>query len=105
LNQKTNISISILLYLLTQDGFDVNVKDHDGCAIIHWVCYNINILPIDVFMCLIETKRVVDINGLDEQFSPVYGGDVNIITYLPHQDNLNINIRDKNDLTKLYWVC
>ena len=113
---KNNISVSILLHLRSQDGFDVNVKDHDGGSITHWVCCNINTLPIDVVMCLIETKRVVEINGLDdarnapiyiaiEQFSSVYGGDVNIKTRLLRQDNLTIDLRDKNDFTTLYWVC
>jgi ankyrin repeat protein len=74
-----------------------------------------NILPIDIFKVLIETLGY-DVNAQDDgndtplhvalkNFYPDYGGDINILTYLINQKNVDANIKGEYGSTILHTAC
>jgi ankyrin repeat protein len=107
-------NITVLLYLLNQKGVDVNIKNLNSYTLLHEACYYINKLPIDVFKVLIETLGC-DVNVQDdsntplhialENFDPSYGGDINVLTYLIDQKDVNINIQNRSGFNLLHLAC
>jgi ankyrin repeat protein len=49
---------STLTYLLNQKGLNVSTKGQYGYNLLHSACLNINVLPLEIFKDLIETKGV-----------------------------------------------
>jgi ankyrin repeat protein len=113
-NLNNGGDITVLTYLLTQKGINVNIKGDYGDTILHTACKYINYLPLDIFKLLIETLGC-DVNARNNyestplhalrNFNPHNGGDINALTYLINQKNLNFNIKDKYDLTLLHAAC
>jgi ankyrin repeat protein len=114
-NPSDGGDISVLRYLLNQKGVNVNLKGLFGYTLLHMTCININKLPIDVFKCLIE-RMGCDINALNnrkdtpihlalENFNPNDGGDIDVLTYLLHQKNVDLNINNIDDTALLHSAC
>jgi ankyrin repeat protein len=105
-----------LVYLLRQKGVNANIKDENGCTLLHSVCEHINSLPLDVFKLLIETHGA-DINAIEatrsstplhiafEHFYPDEGGDINTLMYLLNQNDTNINIKNCYGDTVFHLAC
>jgi hypothetical protein len=107
--------ITVLHYLLSQEGFNRDIKGWNGYTILHTACININYLPLDSFKVLIET-RGFDVNAQGDDndtpvhlafraFNPHHGGDITVLAYLINQKNLNVNITNRNDHTLLHLAC
>jgi len=110
----TGVGTSVLMYLLSQENVDVNMKGWNGETILHMVCKKINNLPLDVFKLLIETHGA-DVNVQDKsnntsvclafrEFKP-RNGDINVLTYLINQNNVNINIMNEKGRNLLHYAC
>jgi ankyrin repeat protein len=108
-------NITVLTYLLSQKGGNDNTKDKYGCTLLHLVCKYIHKLPIEIFKLLIETLGY-DVNAQDDNddtplhqglccFNPNSGCNINVLTYLINQTNININIKYKNGYTLLHSAC
>jgi ankyrin repeat protein len=113
-NQYAGGNITVLTYLLTQKGVDVNIKGHNGNTLLHTACEKMNRLPLDVFKFLIETMGF-DVNAQDDDnntpiqnalccFDPDYG-DINVLTYLLNQNNVNLNIKNEKGCNLLHTTC
>jgi ankyrin repeat protein len=107
--------ITVLIYLLTQSGINVNIKSWNGYTLLHYACENINKLPIDVFKLLIETHGC-DVNAQDNNndtplrhallnFNPNNGGNITILTYLLTQKTVNIHIKNNSGSSLLHIAC
>jgi ankyrin repeat protein len=108
--------ITVLTYLLTQKGVNVNLKDGYGYTLLHWACQYINKLPLGIFQYLIETKGC-DVNAQDDDdndtplhnalryFDPNKGGDMTVLMYLLGHENVNVNIKGLCGSTLLHYVC
>jgi ankyrin repeat protein len=105
--------IKVLMYLLNQNGINVNIKNQYGNTILHMACEKINTLPIDVFKALVETIGC-DINAQGEDNNtPLHnalrsfgsGDDIAVLYYLLAQKNINVNAKDKYGRTLLHWAC
>jgi ankyrin repeat protein len=107
--------ITVLMYLLSQKGINVNFKGQNGGTLLHRACENINRLPIDVFKLLIEAQGC-DINELDNyQNTPLHyaffnfdspdGGDITVLMYLLNQKGVNVNVKNRTDTTLLHKAC
>jgi len=106
--------ISALMYLLTHQDVNGNVSNEFGSNLLHIACGNVNILPLDVFKFLIETK-CCDVNGLDDDYNtPIQvalqkiepkRGDVKVVTYLLTQKSVNINVIDEMGHNLLHLAC
>jgi ankyrin repeat protein len=113
-NANDGGDVTILIYLLSLDKVQVNKKDPFGRLLSHFTCQYINTLPIDVFKYLIETKgadmSLIDKNASSpiryafEQFNPLNGGDIAVLTYLLRQKSVNIN-KGRDGLTLLHRAC
>jgi hypothetical protein len=114
-NSNHGGDITVLRYLLTREGLDVNIKGKCDYNILHMACININKLPIDVFKCLIETMGC-DVNALNNvENTPIHlalryfeqsdGGDITVLAYLINQKNVNINIANKKSSNLLHYAC
>jgi ankyrin repeat protein len=108
-------NITVLAYLFSQNGIDGNIKDNDGCTLLHMGCQYINILPLEIFQHLIE-KHGCDINVHDDYndnalhyaidfFDANAGGDITVLPYLLSQKGINGNIKDKYGYNLLHWAC
>jgi ankyrin repeat protein len=97
--------INVLDYLLNQKGVDGNINNIDDTTLLHTACSKINTLPLEVFQYLIGTLGC-DVNAQDDNwnsplhyalccFSPNYGGNISVLTYLLHQEKVNGNIKDE----------
>jgi ankyrin repeat protein len=107
--------ISVLQYLLSQNNVDVNTKGKDGNTILHHACEKIHDLPLNVFKILIATHGA-DVNIQDNNndtplhcafrhFKQDNGGNINVLTYLINQQNVNVNIKGKKGHTLLHLAC
>jgi ankyrin repeat protein len=114
-NPNDGGDIKVLHYLLSQKGVNANIKGWNGYTILHWACNNINNLPLDVFKLLIETHGA-DVNVQDKsnntpaylafrEFQPRNGGDINVLTYLLNQNNVNLNIQNEEGRNLLHTTC
>jgi ankyrin repeat protein len=106
---------NILIYLLLQDGIDVNITDEFGCTVLHSACKKVNVLPLDTFKYLIDI-RGGNINLQDDDndspiryafshFDSNKGGDINILMYLINLKNIDVNIRGYIGHTLLHLAC
>jgi len=114
-NPNKGGDIDVLTYLLNQKNIDANIKNQYGSTLLHHACNNINKLPLDVFKVLIETHGG-DVNTLNNpndtplhlairHFDPDYGGDINVLTYVINQNNVNVNIKNRNGFNLLHLTC
>jgi hypothetical protein len=108
----TGNNIAVLTYLLSQESVNVNAKGKSGYNLLHYACQSINTVPLEVFMLLIETKSGY-INGQKgdtyspllfalDSFNPNKGGDINVLTYLINQENVNVHVRGRFGFTLLH---
>jgi ankyrin repeat protein len=108
-------NIAVLMYLLNQNGIDGNIKDKNGCTLLHMACQKIAIFPIDVFKLLIEAKGC-DINVQNNYkdtpihlafrcFPPNNGDNITALTYLFSQKGIDGNIKDNYGYTVLHMAC
>jgi ankyrin repeat protein len=108
-------NVDILTYLLHQQGINANVKDFSGRTLLHYACININIIPLEIFKYLIETKRCdiniqnltggIPLNYALLRFDPNHGGDINTLMYLINVSNIDVNIKGIFDMTLLHLAC
>jgi ankyrin repeat protein len=109
---KNGSDINIITYLLIQVRI-WNTKCDD--SLLHSACENINSLPLDIFVYLIETNGC-DVNAKDNnkntaihialaKFQPEKGGDVRALLYLFNQNGVDVNIKDQFGRTLLHWAC
>jgi serine/threonine-protein phosphatase 6 regulatory ankyrin repeat subunit B len=107
--------ITVLTYLLSQAGVDVNIKGQNGYTLLHRACIKINALPIHVFKYLIEIKGG-DINAkANNNDTPLYyalnyykpnlGGNIAVLTYLVGQERVNMNLMNRRGCTLLHLAC
>jgi ankyrin repeat protein len=107
--------ITVLHYLLNQEGVKVNTRGRFGYTLLHWACIKINKLPIDIFKCLIETHGA-DVNAQDNAkntplhravffFNPNNDGAITVLYYLINQKGINANIKNLSGETLLHWAC
>jgi len=108
-------NITVFPYLLSQKGIDGNIKDRDGCTLLHWACKYINILPLEIFQHLIENGGC-DVNAQNNnKDTPIHlafhafdvnsDRDIAILTYLLCQSGVNGNIKGQFGSTLLHTVC
>jgi len=104
--------INVLTYLLNQKGVNGDTKGRNGNTLLHYSSKNINSLPLEIFKYLIETHGS-DVTALDNDkdtplhysiryFNPNNGGDINVLTYLLSQENLNADIKGWGSQTLLH---
>jgi ankyrin repeat protein len=114
-NPHNGGDITVLAYLINQKGINGNIKDWQGCTLLHSACDNINNLPLEIFTLLIETIGF-DINVQDnsgdtplcwalEHSKLNDRGDITVLMYLFNQKGVNANIKDRNGLTLLHLAC
>jgi ankyrin repeat protein len=114
-NRDDGGDITVLRYLITQEGVNVNIKDQYNTTLLHTACYKIDKLPLEIFQYLIETLGC-EINAQDnnqntplhyalENFNPDDGGDINVLAYLLNQENVNINLTCDHYRTILHKAC
>jgi ankyrin repeat protein len=115
-SQGGNNNVAVLAYLFSQKTVNANSKGRNDCNLLHWACFNINLLPLDIFKLLIETKSA-DINSLDNKnHTPLHyalqsfdtadaGCDVSILNYLLNQKGLDINIKNHCGHILLHTAC
>jgi cytohesin len=108
-------AITALTYLIRQKNVDVNIKDKNGNTLLHLACDKINTLPLDIFKLLIETHGA-DVNALNNDndtplhnaircFDPNDGDNINVLTYLLSQNDVNGNIVGEHGFTLLHMAC
>jgi ankyrin repeat protein len=108
-----NISTQNLEYLLTQKGVNSNIKGYDGYTLLHQACECTHSLPLEVYKLLIEihgcdvntqnNRKNTPILSAFHHFEP--DDDINILTYLMSQKNVNINIKGEDGCTILHSAC
>jgi ankyrin repeat protein len=114
-NPNEGGDITVLIYLLGQKDVDRNIKGYNGRTILHYACEKMNILPLEMFKLLIETKGV-DVNVQDNDkntplnsalgyFNPNDGGDITVLTYLLTQKGIDVNIKGQYGNTILHLAC
>jgi ankyrin repeat protein len=114
--QPENGATNTLNYLFTRNGLDVRSKDRkSGSTLLHWACRYINSLSLDTFKYLIETcgsdlcaqdlTKNTPIKLALKTFRTDRGGDVNILTYLLRQNDLNVNHKDLRGFTLFHIAC
>jgi ankyrin repeat protein len=107
--------ITVLTYLLTLNNVNANIKGESGNSLLHYACFNINSLSLDIFEVLIETMGC-DVNVQDENkdtpihlaflhFNSYNDCSKTILTYLLSHKSINFNIHGKNDRNLLHWAC
>jgi ankyrin repeat protein len=107
--------IAVLIYLLTQEDVNGNIKSKSNFTLLHTACKNINTLPLDIFKALIETQSC-DVNALDNSkntpihnalshFDPDDGGDITVLNYLLNQKKINGNLKGRDGETLLHTAC
>jgi ankyrin repeat protein len=106
--------ISVLTYLISQTGFNPDIKGENGSTLLHFACQNINVLSPDVFKLLIETIGL-DVNVQDgDENTPIHiaidcfdpnGGDINVLNFLLTQNGVNVNSKGQYGCTSLHRAC
>jgi ankyrin repeat protein len=107
--------ITVLTYLLNQMGVNANIKGQFGNTLLHTACQHINSLPLEIFELLIETLGC-DVNAQNtnkstslryaiDSFNPNWGGNIEVLTYLLSQKNINVNIKCNSGYTLLHDAC
>jgi ankyrin repeat protein len=108
--------ITVLTYLLNQNGGNGNIEACFGETLLHTACRRINTLPLDVFKVLIETMSC-NINAQNKKndtplhyaiynlYPTIDGGNITVLHYLLTRENVNINIKGNDGYTLLHWAC
>jgi ankyrin repeat protein len=107
--------ITVLIYLLSQKGVNVNIQGKYGYNLLHMACYKINRLPLGIFQYLVETVGC-DVNVQDKNndtplhnairdFDQNDGGDIAVLMYLLTQKGVNVNIKGRNGYSLLHVAC
>jgi ankyrin repeat protein len=108
-------NITVLTYLLAQTNINVNTKGYNGNTLLHYACFEINTLTIDIFKLLIE-RLGAGVNAQDDyKHTPIHialglfnsnnGGDIAVLTYLLMHDDVNTNIHGQFGATLLHFAC
>jgi hypothetical protein len=103
------------MYLINQEGVDVNMKGNYGHTLLHSACQDINTTPFHIFKHLIQTKGC-DINIQDQYldtpihdafcyFNPNEGGDINTLMYLLNLEDVDVNKKGQYGHTILHLAC
>jgi ankyrin repeat protein len=88
-NPEQGGDTSTLMYLLNQEGIDVNTKGFIGRSLLHQVGFNLNKLPLDIIKYLIETKGV-NVNDCDnDDETPLHLSVIN----LPSKLDSNVAVK------------
>jgi ankyrin repeat protein len=114
-NPNNGGNITVLMYLLSQQGVNVNIKGQFGFTFLHTACRNINSLPIEIFKLLIEINGA-DINTQnDHKFTPLHyairfsklnqDGDITALIYLLSHRNVDFSIQNRFCCTLLHLTC
>jgi ankyrin repeat protein len=114
-NPRYGGKIIVLMYLLGHENVNANIRDKYGDNLLHYACREINLLPLEIFKCLIETHGA-DVNAQNDgkdtplhsafqQFDPNAAGDIAVLTYLLSQKGIDGNIKDKYGDTLLQRAC
>jgi ankyrin repeat protein len=115
-NPNNRCDITVLTYLLTQKGVNINIKGHLGYNLLHIACQRINYLPFDLFKLLIETLGFgVNVQAYNQDtplhcaiFSFIPSQDarkVAALTYLLSHDKVDVSIKGKSGYTLLHIAC
>jgi ankyrin repeat protein len=110
---EDGVNTNVLLYLFSQKGVNGNIKDQNGCTVLHTACSRINIFSLDVFKLLIETIGC-DVIAQDDGkktpihlalglFNPNKGGNINVLTYL--LSRVDTDLKDQSGHTLLHYAC
>jgi ankyrin repeat protein len=107
--------LNVLIYLINLMGINVNIKNKFGDTLLHEACININKFPLEIFKLLIETLGC-DINlqnnnkntplyNVLNNFKPDDGDNINVLSYLINQKDVNVKIRGNKGCNLLHSVC
>jgi ankyrin repeat protein len=107
--------INTLIYLLNLEDTDVNMKTNNGRTILHYVCENINNIPLYIFRYLIGNKGG-DVNTRNnDENAPIHdafrcfnsndGDGINILIYLLNLGDTDVNMQGNEGHTILHYVC
>jgi len=113
--QCTDGNIMVLIYLLTREDINGNIKGWNGNTVLHWACQKINTLPLDVFKVLIGTIGC-DVDARDEYYmnTPLHfafdhflqdGDDMAVLIFLLTQCDVGADIKDGRGRTLLHIAC
>jgi ankyrin repeat protein len=105
--------ITVLTYLLSQEGIDPNIKGQWGHTLLHSACEKINKLPLEISKLLIETIGF-GVNAQDDNndtplhrafryFDP--NDDTTVLMCLLTQTNIDVNTKGYNGDTLLHIAC
>jgi len=114
-NSNKDDDITILQYLLSQEGVNGNIKGQFDDTLLHAACKYINTLPLDIFKVLIETMGC-EVNAQNDdkdtplhnalgRFNPNKGGDITALTYLINKNNIDLNIKNEKGRNLLHYAC
>jgi ankyrin repeat protein len=108
-------NITVLTYLLAQTNINVNTQGYNGNTLLHYACFEINTLTLDIFKLLIE-RLGAGVNAQDDyKHTPIHialglfnsnnGGDIAVLTYLLSQNDVDVSVKDESDNTLLHAAC
>jgi ankyrin repeat protein len=114
-DQNDGGNITVLTYLLSHNNTNANVMGKYGNTLLHYACFGINTLTLDIFKLLIE-RLGADVNAQDDNkdtpihialslFNSNNGGDITVLTYLLSQNDVDVSIKDEYDNTLLHAAC
>jgi ankyrin repeat protein len=107
--------ITVLTYLFSQNGINVNTKNPKGRTLLHLACEQINYFPIAIFKDIIE-KHNADVKIQDRaKNTPIHdalrcfrideGGDIATLIYLLSLDDVNANTQNQKGYSLLHLAC
>jgi ankyrin repeat protein len=107
--------ITVLTYLLSQEGINANIKNQYSYTVLHRACQQTNKFPLDIFETLIE-KHGADVNVQNtyndtplhlalDYFDPNNGNAFTVLSYLINQKDVNVKIRGNNGCNLLHTTC
>jgi ankyrin repeat protein len=114
-NPRNRCDITVLTYLLTQKTVNIHIKNNSGSTLLHIACQRINDLPLGIFKLLIETLgcdvnvqnnlKITSLHYSINSFNPNWGGNIEVLTYLLTQKDINVNIKSNSGYTLLHYAC
>jgi ankyrin repeat protein len=108
-NPSIRSDITVLMYLLSHKNVNIHTKGPNDILLFHWACLFVNVLPLDVFKCLIEIKGG-DVTTLDDTFisyslhafNPELGSDAAVANLKYLIDQVNPNTKNRFGYTLLH---
>jgi len=108
-NPSIRSDITVLMYLLSHKNVNIHTKGPNDILLFHWACLFVNVLPLDVFKCLIEIKGG-DVTTLDDiflsyalhAFNPDLGSDAAVANLKYLIDQVNPNTKNLLGYTLLH---